>query len=238
MSGLLPLPEDRKFRGRRKRLVQLLREKGITDEAVLEAIGRVKRHRLVESAWHHRAYKDEALPLGDRQTISQPFTVASQSALLDVKPGDRVLEIGTGSGYQAAVLCEMGVTVYSIERVEPLLAQTLARLDALDYLGHGPGKVWARFGDGTLGWPDQAPFDAIVVTAGALGIPDALRQQLRLPTANTPGGRLVIPVGNADGQRMLRLTRAGTTAFEEEQLGSFAFVPLVGRASGARFRDA
>jgi len=237
MSGLLPLSEDRKFRGRRTRLVKLLREKGITDAAVLAAIGRVKRHRLVESGWHHRAYHDEALPLGDRQTISQPFTVATQSALLQVQPGDRVLEVGTGSGYQAAVLCEMGVAVYSIERVAPLLAQTTERLRTLEYLGEGPGKVLARLGDGTLGWPDEAPFDAVVVTAAALGIPDALRHQLRLPTADAPGGRLVIPVGDARGQQMLRLTRTGPASVNEESFGAFAFVPLIGKASGARFRD-
>ncbi|MEM1096162.1 MAG: protein-L-isoaspartate(D-aspartate) O-methyltransferase [Bacteroidota bacterium] len=237
MSGLLPLSEDRKFRGRRARLVKLLREKGIADEAVLAAIGRVKRHRLVESGWHQRAYHDEALPLGDRQTISQPFTVATQSALLQVQPGARVLEVGTGSGYQAAVLCEMGVAVYSIERVAPLLAQTTERLRTLDYLGEGAGKVWARLGDGTLGWANQAPFDAIVVTAAAVGVPDALRRQLRLPTADRPGGRLVIPVGDARGQQMLRLTRIGPASFSEEPFGAFAFVPLIGQASGARFRD-
>ncbi|MEM6646827.1 MAG: protein-L-isoaspartate(D-aspartate) O-methyltransferase [Bacteroidota bacterium] len=237
MSGLLPLSEDRKFRGRRARLVKQLRDKGIADEAVLAAIGRVKRHRLVESGWHHRAYHDEALPLGDRQTISQPFTVATQSGLLQVQPGDRVLEVGTGSGYQAAVLCEMGVAVYSIERVAPLLAQTTERLRALAYLGQGPGKVHARLGDGTLGWANEAPFDAIVVTAAAVGIPDALTHQLRRPTANTPGGRLVIPVGDARGQQMLRLTRTGEATFSKEPFGAFAFVPLVGRASGARFRD-
>ena len=215
------LPEERGYDRRRAALVETLRAKGIADERVLEAVRRVPRHLFVWDSQRHLAYQDVALPIGQGQTISQPFTVAVQTALLGVEPGDRVLEIGTGSGYQAAVLAELGVRVHSVERHADLLASTAALLTTLGY------RVQTRAGDGTLGWPTFAPFDAIVVTAGAIGIPDALRAQLALPTATRAGGRLVIPVGDESGQTMRRLTRTGEDTFHDEAFGDFRFVPFV-----------
>ena len=211
------------FHRRRQRLVDQLRERGIQDERVLEAIGRVPRHRFVQPAFRSRAYADEALPIGMNQTISQPFTVAYQTSLLDVRPSDRVLEVGTGSGYQAAVLCEMGARVFSIERHEPLLERTKARLKTLGY------RVVAKHGDGTNGWPAFAPYDGIVVTAAAPSVPDALLEQLRVPGDTHSGGRLVIPVGSESGQQMNRIRRTGTGPhdYEREDFHSFRFVPLV-----------
>lgn len=210
----------------RRALVDLLRDKGISDERVLAAIAAVPRHKFVDPALRHRAYKDEALPIGLKQTISQPFTVAYQTSLLDVQPGHRILEIGTGSGYQAAILCELGARVLSIERHEALLDRTRALLDDLGY------RVLARLGDGTLGWPASAPFDGIVVTAGGAEIPAPLLDQLRPPDADRPGGRLVIPVGEADKQIMLRITRTGPDSFEREELMDCRFVPLVADHAG------
>lgn len=213
----------RTYSRQRAALVELLREKGIADERVLRAIGAVPRHEFVEPALRHRAYKDEALPIGLKQTISQPFTVAYQTALLGVREGDRVLEIGTGSGYQAAVLCELGARVFSVERHAALLERTNVLLDRLGY------RVRTRHGDGTLGWSALAPFDGIVVTAGGTAVPDPLLDQLRVPDegAARPGGRLVIPVGDAEKQTMLRLTRTGPTTLHREEFLDFRFVPLV-----------
>lgn len=215
------LPDERGFDRRRAALVDALRAKGLSDDRVLEAIRRVPRHLFVHDSLRHRAYHDEALPIGLGQTISQPYTVAVQSMLLALRPGDRVLEIGTGSGYQAAVLCELGARVYSIERHEALLAPTAALLKGLGY------RLDTRAGDGTAGWPSAGPFDAIVVTAGALGIPDALRRQLVSPSPLRPGGRLVIPVGDREGQTMRRLTRTGEDTYDDEAFGGFRFVPFV-----------
>lgn len=211
-----------KFRRRRNRLVQKLRERGIQDERVLSAIGRVPRHEFVEPAFRSRAYADEALPIGLDQTISQPFTVAYQTSLLDVEPYDRILEVGTGSGYQAAVLCEMNARVFSIERHKQLLTRTDALLDDLGY------SVRTRHGDGTNGWPAFAPFDGIVVTAAAPHIPEPLLKQLREPNG-TRGGRLVIPVGGRNGQTMTRVTRTGQGPhdYDRQQFHNFRFVPLV-----------
>jgi len=216
----------RTYSRQRAALVELLREKGITDERVLRAIGAVPRHEFVEPALRHRAYKDEALPIGLKQTISQPFTVAYQTVLLDVRDGDKVLEVGTGSGYQAAVLCELGARVFSIERHAPLLDRTKALLDHLGY------RVRTRHGDGTLGWSALAPFDGIVVTAGGAAVPDALLEQLRAPEGDRPGGRLVIPVGDAEKQTMLRLTRTGPDTLHREEFLDFRFVPLVAEDGG------
>jgi protein-L-isoaspartate(D-aspartate) O-methyltransferase len=211
----------RTYDRQRARLVEVLREKGIEDERVLDAIGKVPRHAFVEAALQQRAYEDEALPIGLKQTISQPFTVAYQSALLDVRAGEKVLEVGTGSGYQAAVLCELGARVFSIERHEPLLRRTEALLERLGY------RVRTRCGDGTLGWPGVAPFDAIVVTAGGREVPQDLLDQLRPATRGRRGGRLVIPVGSARKQTMLRITRTGPETFEREAFHDFRFVPLI-----------
>jgi protein-L-isoaspartate(D-aspartate) O-methyltransferase len=216
---------SRTYDRQRTALVALLREKGITNEDVLAAIGAVPRHEFVEAALRHRAYKDEALPIGLKQTISQPFTVAYQTALLGVRRGDKILEVGTGSGYQAAVLCELGARVFSIERHEPLLQRTR---DILDRLGY---RVLTRAGDGTLGWSAPAPYDGIVVTAGGTAVPDALLDQLRVPDGG-PGGRLIIPVGDAEKQTMLRITRTGPDTFEREEFLDFRFVPLVAEDGG------
>lgn len=206
----------------RDRLMDTLREKGLGDERVLAALGRVPRHEfIVDRALRHRAYEDVALPIGLKQTISQPFTVAYQTVLLNPQPDERILEIGTGSGYQAAVLTELGARVFSIERHAPLLDRTRALLKQLGY------RVRTRLGDGTKGWPALAPFDGIIVTAGGLAVPPALLEQLREPTADRAGGRLIIPVGGADGQTMLRLTRTGEESFAREAFAEFRFVPLV-----------
>ncbi len=210
------------YRRRRERLVQTLRDRGIQDDRVLQAVGAVPRHKFVEPAFRSRAYADEALPIGMDQTISQPFTVAYQTSLLKVQPQDRILEVGTGSGYQAAILCEMGARVFSIERHKPLLARTKALLDDLGY------SVRTRHGDGTKGWPAFAPYDGIVVTAAAPKIPDPLLTQLREPNG-TRGGRLVIPVGGRGGQTMTRVTRSGSGPhdYDREEYHNFRFVPLV-----------
>ena len=211
------LREDRKFSRQQARLVDELREKGIHDERVLKAIGSVPRHLFVEQAFQQRAYEDEALPIGLKQTISQPFTVAFQTMMLNPQRNERVLEIGTGSGYQAAVLCEMGARVFSIERHEALYRRAKKILTDLRY------RAVTKCGDGTLGWPAFAPFDKILVTAGALGVPEEVLAQLR-----DPGGQLVIPVGGDEGQVMKHITRTGPDTYDEENSKTFRFVPLIG----------
>ncbi|MDX1419817.1 MAG: protein-L-isoaspartate(D-aspartate) O-methyltransferase [Rubricoccaceae bacterium] len=211
----------RTYARQRHALVEALREKGIDDERVLAAIAAVPRHAFVDAALRNRAYEDVALPIGLDQTISQPFTVAYQTVLLGPQPGEKVLEVGTGSGYQAAVLAELGTRVFSIERHRPLLERTQTLLDGLGC------RVRTRLGDGTRGWPALAPFDGIIVTAGGRAVPEPLLEQLRLPEEERPGGRLVIPVGDADGQRMLRITRTGPETYREETFAEFRFVPLV-----------
>jgi len=223
------MPSDRrdarKFRRQRERLVDQLRQRGIADEGVLRAIGRVPRHQFVEPALRGRAYEDEALPIGLNQTISQPFTVAYQTSLLNVEENDRILEVGTGSGYQAAVLCEMGARVFSIERHEELLTRTRKLLKQLGY------DVRTKHGDGSNGWVSFAPYHGIVVTAAAPEIPSPLLQQLREPIADgeNQGGRLVIPVGGRNGQTMNRITRTGSGPhdYRREEFHTFRFVPLV-----------
>ena len=219
--------DSRTFRRRRERLVQALRDRGLQDPRVLKAIGAVPRHKFVEPAFQDRAYDDEALPIGMNQTISQPFTVAYQTSLLEVSPDDRILEVGTGSGYQAAVLCEMGARVFSIERHKALLKRTETLLDALGY------AVRTRHGDGTKGWPAFAPYDGIVVTAAAPDIPEALLRQLREPNGQ-PGGRLVIPIGSSSGQTMTRIRRTGSGPhdYDREEYHNFRFVPLVEENNG------
>ena len=206
-----------KHRGLRNKLVELLREKGIPNEDVLTAIGRIPRHGFVESAFADSAYEDRPLPIGDGQTISQPYTVAAQTSLLQVKPRMKVLEIGTGSGYQAAVLCEMGCKVFSIERIRN---HHNAARKVLEELGYRPRLKW---GDGSAGWRTYAPFDRILVTAGSPGIPNPLKEQLAV------GGRLIIPFGNRKQQEMGIVTRISNTEFKIERKGSFAFVPMIGQ---------
>lgn len=205
-----------KHQGRRRQLVALLKEKGITHSAVLEAIGAIPRHLFMDSSFEDHAYQDKAFPIGADQTISQPYTVAFQSEQLKVSPGTKVLEIGTGSGYQTAVLCHMGAVVYSIERQHELFRTSLKRLPAL---GFKPKKL--IFGDGYKGFPEKAPFERIIVTAGAPHIPEALLGQLVV------GGKMVIPVGEKN-QKMTVITRTSPTDFEQLVLGDFRFVPLLG----------
>ncbi len=205
----------------RRELVETVRRKGISDARVLAALGRVWRHRFVLPELVHQAYADEALALIEGQTISQPYTVAYQTEWLSVGAGDRVLEIGTGSGYQAAVLAELGCEVWSIERHQRLHQRAAAVLHDLGY------RVHLRVGDGTLGWPEAAPFDAILVTAGGEEVPPALIGQLAGPQPGRRGGRLVIPLGQRDEQIMTRFTRGEGGKLQRDDGAVFRFVPLV-----------
>jgi protein-L-isoaspartate(D-aspartate) O-methyltransferase len=204
-----------RHKGLRKQLVDSLRKRGISDEAVLAAIGSVPRHFFLDKAFEEHAYDDKAFPIGNDQTISQPFTVAYQSALLNIQARDRVLEIGTGSGYQAAILAVLGARVYTIERQEALYHLTKALLDKLGFQ-----TIKCFFGDGTKGLPDFAPYDKIIVTAGAPVVPDALKQQLMI------GGILVIPVGN-EVQQMYKIQRISATEYKETTFETFRFVPFL-----------
>lgn len=204
-----------KHKGLRQKLVETVKSKGIKDENVLEAIGKIPRHLFMDSGFLDHAYQDKAFPIAADQTISQPYTVAFQTELLQVKKGDKILEIGTGSGYQAAVLCELGAKVYSIERQQELFKKTSKFLPKLGYM---PKKL--IFGDGYKGLPEEAPFDGIIVTAGAPFVPKPLLAQLKI------GGRLVIPVGD-DVQTMTLFIRKGAKEFEKHELGDFRFVPLL-----------
>jgi len=199
----------------RKKLVDTVRSKGITDSKVLAAIAKIPRHWFMDSSFLDHAYVDKAFPIAADQTISQPYTVARQTELLEVSAGDKVLEIGTGSGYQAAVLLELGVELYTIERQNELFKKTSRFLSKI---GYKPKKI--VFGDGYKGLPEFAPFDGIIVTAGAPSVPKALLSQLKI------GGRLVIPVGK-EVQEMWVYTRATATEFKKKACGSFRFVPLL-----------
>ncbi len=199
----------------RRHLVEQLRKKGITDEEVLSAIGSVPRHLFMDSGFESHAYQDKAFPIAAEQTISQPYTVAFQSQLLQVQQGQSVLEIGTGSGYQTAVLTLLGVDVYSIERQHQLYRYSMRQLPKL---GYRPKKL--VFGDGYRGLQEFAPFDRILVTAGATEIPKALLNQLAI------GGRMVIPVG-AGTQEMILMVRISAKEFEKQKHGTFRFVPML-----------
>lgn len=204
-----------KHKGLRQQLVNVLISKGIKDEAVLKAIGKVPRHLFMDSGFLDFAYIDKAFPIAADQTISQPYTVAFQTELLQVKKDDKILEIGTGSGYQTAVLCEMVAKVYSIERQQELFKKTSKFLPKLGYRAK---KL--VFGDGYKGLEEDAPFDGIIVTAGAPFVPKPLLSQLKV------GGRLVIPVGE-DTQIMTLFIRKDTKEFEQHEFGEFRFVPLL-----------
>ncbi len=179
-------------------------------------LNRYQRHIFVDTALEDRAYKDTALPIGMDQTISQPYTVARQTELLEVFPGEKVLEIGTGSGYQASILCELGAKVYSVERHKKLYEKARGHLQELGY------SVELKLGDGTLGWSAYAPYDAIIVTAAAPEVPDQLLDQLNV------NGRLVIPVGDEHKQQMIRVRKVRENEYEQESFRHFKFVPLVG----------
>ena len=214
-NKLHALKDTAKHQGLRNQLVNTLQQKGITDLKVLDAIKKIPRHLFLNSSFEDYAYQDKAFPIGAGQTISQPYTVAFQSQLLEIKKDHKILEIGTGSGYQTAVLCMMGAKVYSIERQNELFKQTSALLPKL---GIRPKHL--TFGDGYKGLPTYGPFDGIIVTAGAPIIPKPLMAQLKI------GGRLVIPLGE-DVQVMTLLIRKNETQFEKHELGEFRFVPLL-----------
>lgn len=206
-----------KLKGLREKLIRVIMDKGLHDEAVIDAMRAVPRHAFVESAFHEAAYEDRPLPIGDGQTISQPYTVAFQSAMLQAKPKMKVLEIGTGSGYQAAVLCEMGLKVYSIERIRSHHQKAAHILDELGY------KLRTKWGDGSVGWAQYAPYDRILVTAASPSIPENLKKQLAI------GGKLVIPVGTMKEQQMAIVTRKSENEWEVVKNGNFKFVPLLGK---------
>ncbi len=209
------MKDTSKHQGLRNQLVKVLEEKGITDLKVLEAIRKIPRHLFLNSSFEDFAYQDKAFPIGAGQTISQPYTVAFQSQLLDVKKEHKILEIGTGSGYQTAVLVAMGAKVYSVERQNELFKTTALLLPKL---GIKPKHL--SFGDGYKGLPNHAPFDSIIVTAGAPIIPKPLMAQLKI------GGKLIIPVGDKE-QIMTMLIRKNETQFEKHEFGDFKFVPLL-----------
>lgn len=204
-----------KHRGMRNKLAESLSAKGITDKKVIEAIKTIPRHLFLDSSFEDHAYQDKAFPISAEQTISQPYTVAFQTELLQVKPNDSILEIGTGSGYQTAVLLHLKAKVYTIERQQELFKKTRLFFNKMHYR---PKKM--IFGDGYKGLPEEAPFDGIIVTAGAPEVPKALMSQLKV------GGRLVIPVG-VDEQVMTLFIRKSEKEFEKQELGAFRFVPLL-----------
>lgn len=202
-------------KGKRKKLVDELREKGITDEEVLRAINTVTRHDFMDPAFLNHAYVDKAFPISSGQTISQPYTVAVQTELLHVKKRDKILEIGTGSGYQAAILAEIGAKVYTIERYRELYLKAQRTLTSLGY------SADFFYGDGYEGKPQYGPFDGIIITAATPEIPEKLPPQLKI------GGRLVVPLGNSTSQVMTLVIRKGENDFEYSSHGSFVFVPLL-----------
>jgi len=212
----LKIEDTFRQQGKRKQLVETVRAKGITSEKVLEALGKVPRHLFMDSGFEDHAYQDKAFPIAAGQTISQPYTVAFQTQLLDVKKGDKILEIGTGSGYQTAVLCELSAKVYGIERQNELYKKTKKFLDEI---GYRPKHL--AFGDGYKGFPEYAPFDGILVTAGASEVPRPLLKQLKI------GGKLVIPIGGSEFQTMTLFTKKTAKEIEKQELGQFRFVPLL-----------
>lgn len=206
-----------RHKGMRRNLIKILIDKGIKDNAVLEAIQTVPRHYFFDKAFLEHAYQDKAFPIGEGQTISQPYTVAVQSELLEIKPGDKVLEIGTGSGYQCCVLLEMKAKVFTIEYNRKLYKQAKDFLPKMGYKAH------FHLGDGSLGWSTFAPYDKIIVTAGAPNLPNALIEQLK------PNGNLVIPVGGEDHQEMIRIRKDANGQIKSESHDFFRFVPLLGK---------
>jgi protein-L-isoaspartate(D-aspartate) O-methyltransferase len=208
--------KNNKYKGLCSKLVAHLKEKGIKDQKVLNAISSTPRHLLFDLVFRDKfAYQDIAFPIGENQTISQPYTVAFQSELLHVKRGDKILEIGTGSGYQTAVLCELGAKVFSIERQKSLFQSAKLFLNQNNY------RAQLFFGDGFLGKKVFAPYDSVIVTCGAPYVPEELKDQLKL------GGRLVIPVGEGDVQQMMLIQRLNESDYKETVYGEFKFVPML-----------
>lgn len=205
------------YESERRELADSLSMKGIDDIYVLKAIGEVERHKFVPAGLRNHAYKDAALPIGYSQTISQPYTVAFMTQAMKLKPNMKVLEIGTGSGYQAAILFNMGMKVYSIERQLDILHATQKLFDKMGI------RVYTKYGDGTIGWDEFAPYDGIVVTAGSPSVPPSLMKQL------APGGRLVIPVGDKNTQTLKIVMKTEEGTFITEDIPEFKFVPLIGR---------
>ena len=202
----------------RRRMVEVqVVGRGVTDKRVIDAMLKVPRHKFVEEALENQAYQDAPLPIGEKQTISQPYMVAVMSEALALDGSEKVLEVGTGSGYQAAVLALLASRVFSLERIPSLARRARKVLDECGF-----SKVNIRLADGTLGWQDMAPFDAIVVTAGAPAVPQGYLAQL------APGGRLIIPVGDRESQVLMRITRTGEDEFKEETMLGCRFVPLIG----------
>ncbi|MBN1633393.1 MAG: protein-L-isoaspartate(D-aspartate) O-methyltransferase [Ignavibacteria bacterium] len=212
---------DDNFLEVRKNLINILRNQGINSENVLDAMSRVKRECFVDKSQRNYAYLNHPLPIGCNQTISQPYTVAFMTQMLEIKKGDKALEIGTGSGYQAAILKELGAEVFSVERIESLYKRAKKNLEELNY------SVTLKCGDGTLGWKEYAPFDAILVTAGSPSIPDSLFEQLNI------NGVLVIPVGNNYSQEIYRILKYkdinGNISKDIMTFKEFVFVPLIGK---------
>jgi len=204
-----------RHKGLRKQLVNTVKKKGITDEAILQAIENIPRHLFMDSSFLEFAYQDKAFPIGSGQTISQPFTVAFQTQLLEVKKGDKILEIGTGSGYQACVLVELGAKVFTIERQKKLYQKTKEFLPSMGY------RIKTFYGDGFIGLPTFQPFDKIIITAGAPFTPEKLLKQLKI------GGIMVIPEGKGDIQIMKKIIRTSETTFDTQEHGNFRFVPLL-----------
>jgi protein-L-isoaspartate(D-aspartate) O-methyltransferase len=211
-----PTEDTYRHKGLRKKLTDVIRKKGITDDKLLEAIGRIPRHFFLDSAFDDVAYEDRAFPIGEGQTISQPYTVAYQTFLLQVKPFEKVLEIGTGSVYQACVLAELGAQVYTIERQKKLFDIN----KQFSFLKKYP-NIKFFYGDGYEGLPTYAPFDKVLITAAAPEIPQKLIDQLK------PGGMMVLPLGAGDVQQMKRVTKLERGAIKEEVFDNFSFVPMV-----------
>lgn len=210
-----------RHKGLRKKLIDILRDKGITDEAVLSAMNNIPRHFFLDSAFDEIAYEDRAFPISEGQTISQPYTVAYQTQLLQIKPYDKVLEIGTGSIYQATVLAEMGVKVFTIERQKALFEKTKQYIFKSKY-----PNLKFFFGDGYEGLPTYAPFDKVIITAAAPFIPPKLIEQLK------PGGKMIVPVDEGNVQRMLRITKNVDGSMSEEAFEHFSFVPMLTGRNG------
>lgn len=211
----MPMEDSFLHKGLRKKLVDEIRKKGIEDEVVLQSMDRVPRHCFMDSSFVNFAYKDQAFPIAAGQTISQPYTVAFQTELLQVKKMDKILEVGTGSGYQTAVLIEMGAKVFSIERHKELYLKAKSILDELGY------RPQLFYGDGYLGLPTYGPFDKVLITAATAKVPELLLNQLKT------GGRLVAPVGGSDSQTMTLVEKTGENKYKSSEHGYFVFVPMV-----------